>query len=69
MTRKKNYNGRGYTTRTKKKIIMEEKREKTCINKAIVEMETKQRSPHAVFVGHCSIDCSSNGGEGFRACG
>lgn len=49
--------------------IERQRGERTCIDKAIMEMETKQRGPHAMFLNNCVIHCSFNGREGSWACG
>ncbi len=48
--------------------IERQRGERTCIDKAIMEMETKQRGPHAMLLKNCIIHCSFNGREGYWTC-
>ena len=45
-----------------------EKRCMTCINEAVVEMETEQGRPLAGFALHCRVHCRFYYGKCIRAC-
>lgn len=42
-------------------------RYRTYINKAVMEMETKQGSSHAMFFVNCAEDCGFDDGKGLGA--